>query len=707
MGFVYADQPTNSNLFDDVSREAKESAYLSPQAACCEDLGQYTAAVAASTALQQSDAVTNQAAIAAQQGAAYLAAGDFTRAWETLEEAAAAARSEPAIAASILNDLGRVYMAIERPLYAIAAFDDARRLAPVDDHALLFSAGINLAKALVSIDETGASTRILSTLGETVGRVDDPVLRARYHLTLGLLFRETLVEVGAPAIWRKRAYAAFDKARRYAEATGDTIVQSYALGYMGRLYEDERRWESALRYTREAALLAQRLNSAAILYQWQWQVARIFKARGDLGQSLTSYRLAADTLADVRLDIASRSFSSFENGVAPLYLEYADLLLATTAQIKSVSARQTNLRSARDALEQLRVAEIEDYFEDECAVNEDRAQIEQMSAKAAVLYPVVLPDRIELLLSLPSGLSQTTVAVDEETLSRFARRLRVALEDPTSGDDYRPYAEMIYDWIIRPVEPSLASISTLVVVPAGALRTIPIAVLHDGERFLIERHAVAISPGLTLTGAGSALSTAEAHVQINGLTKTVRGFPPLPHVANEIASISALYSSDVNRDAGFTADTMETELAEKAYDFVHIATHGQFHSDPRQSFLLTHDELITMDRLENILGLRQYVSDPVDLLFLSACQTAAGDDRAALGLAGVAVKSGADSVVASLWLINDESTARLVAEFYRSLQSSDGNKAQALQAAQLSLLRDERHAHPNYWAPFLLVGNWL
>jgi CHAT domain-containing protein len=114
-----------------------------------------------------------------------------------------------------------------------------------------------------------------------------------------------------------------------------------------------------------------------------------------------------------------------------------------------------------------------------------------------------------------------------------------------------------------------------------------------------------------------------------------------------------------------------------------------------------------MDRLENILGLKQYVGQPVDLLFLSACQTAAGDERAALGLAGVAVKSGAASVVASLWLISDESTAMLVSEFYQQLRYGNGNKAKALQNAQLALIRDERYSHPNYWAPFLLVGNWL
>jgi CHAT domain-containing protein len=92
-------------------------------------------------------------------------------------------------------------------------------------------------------------------------------------------------------------------------------------------------------------------------------------------------------------------------------------------------------------------------------------------------------------------------------------------------------------------------------------------------------------------------------------------------------------------------------------------------------------------------------------LVLSACRTAAGDERAALGLAGVAVKAGARSALASLWAVNDESTARLVAEFYRELATGLG-KAAALRGAQLALLNDERHAHPAFWAPFLMIGDW-
>ena len=114
-----------------------------------------------------------------------------------------------------------------------------------------------------------------------------------------------------------------------------------------------------------------------------------------------------------------------------------------------------------------------------------------------------------------------------------------------------------------------------------------------------------------------------------------------------------------------------------------------------------------MDELRQTIGARRYQEDPVELLVLSACETAAGDDRAALGLAGVALQAGARSAVATLWFINDESTAAMVSEFYRQLDESQLSKAEALRAAQLYLLDQSHYRHPSYWAPFLLIGNWL
>jgi CHAT domain-containing protein len=141
---------------------------------------------------------------------------------------------------------------------------------------------------------------------------------------------------------------------------------------------------------------------------------------------------------------------------------------------------------------------------------------------------------------------------------------------------------------------------------------------------------------------------------------------------------------------------------------VHLATHGKFAGKVRDSFVLTYDGRMSMDELEQFVGISWFREDnPVELLTLSACETAVGDDSAALGLASVAIKAGARSALASLWSINDEASSKLVADFYRELQDPGITKAQALQRAQLGLLADLRYQHPVYWSPFLLIGNWL
>jgi CHAT domain-containing protein len=152
---------------------------------------------------------------------------------------------------------------------------------------------------------------------------------------------------------------------------------------------------------------------------------------------------------------------------------------------------------------------------------------------------------------------------------------------------------------------------------------------------------------------------------------------------------------------------MEREMKENGVGILHIASHGVVENDVNDSYLLAYDDKVTMDRLSQLVGLLQYRQDALELLTLSACKTAVGDDRAALGLAGVAVKAGARSALATLWFIDDKSTSELVGEFYRQLQDSSVTKAVSLQRAQLKLMSDPGYEHPSFWAPFLLINNWF
>jgi CHAT domain-containing protein len=187
----------------------------------------------------------------------------------------------------------------------------------------------------------------------------------------------------------------------------------------------------------------------------------------------------------------------------------------------------------------------------------------------------------------------------------------------------------------------------------------------------------------------------------------VQGFSPLPNTAGELEAIGGLYKTHRLLNEEFRVPALEQEMKTKPATIMHIASHGKFERDVKNSFLLAFDEKLTMDRLSQIVGLARFRDQPLELLSLSACQTAAGDDRAALGLAGIAIKAGARSALATLWFVNDEASSALVVEFYRQLKNSSLSKAQALRQAQLTLMENPDFQHPIYWAPFLLLNNWL
>ena len=370
------------------------------------------------------------------------------------------------------------------------------------------------------------------------------------------------------------------------------------------------------------------------------------------------------------------------------------------------------LREACDTAELLKAAELEDSFQDDCVnlLKSKTKKVETISTTADVIYIVALPTRTELLVSLPSGkLERFKVEVTDEKLTETVRLFRLNLED-RSTESFLEQAQQLYTWLIKPLEPLIANgrLDTMVFVPAGALRTIPMATLHDGEKFLIEKYAVAVTPGLELLEAKPA-ARVQARVMISGLAEEKEGFAALVNVPAELAHLEKIYPQNVTLlNRAFLHDAVGNKLRAEQFTIVHIASHGHFDGDVRKSFVLTFDQRLTLDDLERFIRPAQLRDQQLELLTLSACQTAAGDDRAALGLAGVAVKAGARSAFATLWFVNDAASTQVVGEFYTALTTHpEMSKAQALQVAQKKLLAQLRYAHPCYWAPYLVIGNWL
>jgi CHAT domain-containing protein len=233
------------------------------------------------------------------------------------------------------------------------------------------------------------------------------------------------------------------------------------------------------------------------------------------------------------------------------------------------------------------------------------------------------------------------------------------------------------------------------------------AALHDGQQYLVEKYSVAVTPGLQLLEPRP-LARERIKVLVGGLSEARQGFLALPGVEAEVKQIESEIPTQVLLNQQFTSTALQDQIKAVAFPVVHLATHGQFSSNADNTFILAWDERINVKQLGGLLQARAHNERrPIELLVLSACQTAAGDNRAALGLAGVAVRSGARSTLATLWPVDDQSTSSFMVGFYQALAQSKLTKAQALRDAQLALLKQPEFRHPFYWAPFVLVGNWL
>jgi len=698
----------------------QQSQALVAAARAAESLGQTRQALqllelASALAQNEPDALW-RATVWAQLGHSYLTARQLDAASTHLTQAHELSRqvSSPALTAPLLNDLGILHALQNRPEEALTAFTETVQLAQQAGLPLVeLHARLNAARTNLQLNQPENSRLWIDQALEQVTALPASREKSIGLMNIGLLYRRllpSLPDLRTPLILR--AAGALQEAASLAEQIGDARTLSFALGHLGHLYELEQRLDEALSFTRRAIFAAQSVDALESLYRWQWQLGRQLAATGKLDEALASYRQATGTLQPIRPAVAvaaADSSWSDEDPIRPLFFELADLLLQRASLTEAQPAATQYLLAARDAIEAYKAAELRDYFKDECvdALQARLMKFDSLTANTAVIYPILFPTRLELLVSLPSGLIRVAVPVGAEALTKEIRLFRRTVEKRTTRE-YLPHAQQLYDWLVRPLEPEFAKqqIATLVFVPDSALRTIPMAALHDGSTFLINKFAVALTPGITLTDPRP-LNREKVRFLATGLTKAVQGFPSLPYVAEEVEAIRSLYQADQLMNQDFLARRLEQELRDGRYGILHIATHGKFSTSVNDSFLLTFDEKLTMSTLDQLIGLFRFREDPLELLTLSACQTGVGDDRAALGLAGVAIKAGARSAIATLWFINDEASATLVSEFYRQLRNPKLSKAQALQAAQQKLLADRVYEHPAYWSAFLLLNNWL
>ncbi|MCY7282428.1 MAG: CHAT domain-containing protein [Cyanobacteria bacterium CAN_BIN43] len=582
----------------------------------------------------------------------------------------------------------------------------------------------------------------------------------------------------------------------------DSRAHSYAMGYLGKWYQNGEQWESAERWTREALLQAQAIPAQEIAYQWQWQLGQLYKVQAKnqfkakeqrdpqalktpLLNARKFYQGAFETLESLRHELAASNPDTqltFQQNIETIYREYADILLA-----KDTEPNPGALVEAREVIAALQAVELENFLRQGCPENSleriDRIVDTEADKSTASFYPIVLDNedgqtvRLEVILKLPgnaiaaqpqqkslqegadtvktistqsnstqtNGTQDNGIKINQEPLLKHYRtkpisraeftqtikELQLQLEEEYTFFSVKQKAHKVYQWLIEEAEQRgyLNGIHTLVFALDTRLRNIPLAALvydpkldsGDRQGYLIEKYAVAIAPRLRLQAA-ERFPAKKLNVLAVGLSKKSivkfrgrseeRFFPPLPYVEEELESI---------QEAGqgrlavlpplkqFTQSQLQQAINTTSIQILHLATHGEFSSRPEGTFLLSADNhVINVTELERIFRDRnQQQNKTIDLLVLSACETTAADQRATLGISGVAVRAGARAAIASLWTLDDRVSANFTKILYKKLVDPKLTKVQALREAQLELARNDGYQHPHYWAPYIFVGNWL
>ena len=628
--------------------------------------------------------------------------GDSGNSQQILEQSLAIANKIAArpYFSSILLNLGKNAVDLQDPQAALDYFEQAQQIATNPGDQL--QGRLAQFKLLLYYDKPELAVPLARQLLQQFGEL--PTSHSSLYAAINFVSTVNRLKNPEQIIPLKDLAQLMAVSVKSAQQIQDAPAEAHALHQWGQLYSRTQQFSEAQELAQKSLHIARQLQANDIIAQSAWQVGQLYKQQGDRSQAITSYTEAVKALKALRSDLVAVNPDvqfSFRESVEPVYRELVGLLLDNQPS-------QAALMQARELIEALQIAELDNFFREACL--DKTQQIDQVDPTATVVYPIILPDRFTVILSkagqpLRSYVTHKSQAEVEKTLDNFL----VALNPVSDSQDRDRFSQQIYDWLIRPAEEDQAFIDTktLVFVLDGRLRNIPIAALSDGKQYLIEKYAVALSPGLQLMATRS---HRQNHITaiVGGISQSRAGFSALPAVESEVKQISKSVSSSLLLNQEFTSQALAEQVKSSSAGVVHLATHGQFSSRLEDTFLLTWDGEVNVKELSELLKNRG--SDPskaIELLVLSACDTATGDDRAVLGLAGLAVKSGARSTIATLWPVKDRAAAMLMTRFYDQLRQPKITKAEALRQAQINLIRQTDFHDPFFWSGFVLIGNWI
>lgn len=603
--------------------------------------------------------------------------------------------------------------------------------------------------------------------------------RERAQLQLAISYQALQLQVSASVT--QQQYREFTKtvmleALQLATALSLPRLRSNAYRYLGKFAENQQNYTTALQQTRLAIAALQGIDAKDLLLKLEWQRGRILHKLGNINEAIIAYRLSVRYIQAIRDDIPvdyQNGRSSFRETLQPVYTGLADLLIQQADKISDRATRQVILREARNTIERIKQTELEDYFENRCTLQSLPEQaIENIAANTAAIYPVILEDRLELLVSISGNIEHRSVAVPATQLTQTAKQFADKLRH--FKPDYLDDSVQLYNWLIAPLAALLQrqQIDTIVFIPDGVLRLVPLAALSNGSEFLMQHYAIVTSPGLKLFDpkplSRNKLDTLLAGMSVPGavvedlpeaslrllinaipgsenpqrfviksrdinqlllsasqlapelsiqllrekiqdpvISNQARQLLALPGVADEIDKISEILPATVLLNETYSKKMIDQAINHSPLRIIHIASHGVFGGSASESYIMTHDKILTITELETLLQSNSNRDEPIELLTLSACQTAEGDDRSPLGISGIAIKAKVRSELGSLWSVADIATVDFMTTFYQQLKSTNTSKAHALQKAQQQLFNNPEYQHPFFWSPFILIGNWL
>ncbi|MDZ8185991.1 MAG: CHAT domain-containing protein [Nostoc sp. ChiSLP02] len=657
-------------------------------------------------------------------GDALLVVGDLKKSYEVLQQSLKVSqnlKSSANIGASLFS-LGNNARKQHDKLNAIAYYQQTVALSP--SPLTKVQAQLNQLSLLIEDQQWPEVQTLLPSIESLLDQL--PLSRATIYARINYAQSLTKVKDNYPQVSNKNSSSPLSthpsalllaSAVEQARSLGDRRAEAYALKSLGGLYEETKQWSEAQNLTLQGLALAQSSNASEIMYILEWQLGRLLWAQKDINGAIAAYDSAVDTLQSLRRDlVVSNDIGNqdvqfnFRDSVEPVYRQSVELLL----QSQQGKPDEKILEKVRQRIEALQLAELDDFFREACLQGQRVALdnvVDRENAKAAIIYPIILPQELQVIVKIPKQpLQNYTNKISQTKVEKLLVDLRRNLVNPTATKTVKTQSQQVYNWLLKPIESELqkSGVNTLVFVLDGVLRNIPMSALYDGQKYLVEKYAVALSVGLQLLDP-KPLVEQKLVALTAGLTQPPPGFSnfaPLLGIKSEFDGINkAGVSTTSLLDGDFKKKNLESEISAASFNIVHLATHGQFSSRLEDTFILDYDGQINVKDFDTLF--RSQSKSVVELLVLSACQTATGDSRAALGLAGAAVRAGARSTIASLWQIDDKSTAMFVSAFYQELKSGKITKAEAVHRAQLKLLRHPNYKAPSFWSSYVLIGNWL